>query len=86
MERERAKTLEGRAVAAHVGCCDVVVLDCGLWCRVPQLYPFCRVQYPTRPNPSADLAPISVHHLMLTHAHEDQGRLNYLHAQWIIQW
>ncbi len=29
-ERERAKPLEDRAVAAHVGCCVAVVLGCGL--------------------------------------------------------
>ena len=35
MERERAKPLEGRTMAAHVGCCVVVVLDGGLlWLAV----------------------------------------------------
>jgi hypothetical protein len=37
----------------------------------------------TRPNPSADFAPNSMHNLMLTHG--VQGQLNNLHAQWIIQ-
>jgi hypothetical protein len=36
MERERAKPLEGRAVAAHVGCCDVCV---GLWLAVEYRVP-----------------------------------------------
>jgi len=46
MERERAKPLEGRAAAAHVGCC--------VW-----FYPFCRVEQLTRPNPSADFPPFN---------------------------
>jgi hypothetical protein len=47
MERERAKPLEGRAAAAHVGCC---VCCAGLWLAVqyPNFTLF--VEYSTQPD------------------------------------
>jgi hypothetical protein len=60
----------------------VVVCGCaGLWLAVDyptNFHPFCRVEHSTRPNPSADFAPILWQELMLTH--KDQGRLTGLSA------
>jgi hypothetical protein len=63
----------------------VAVCGCvGLWLVVeyPNFTHF--VEYSTQPDQTHHQTspPPSMHHLML--AHEDQGRVNNLHAQWII--
>ena len=77
MEREdQSRWWVGRRLLMLVVvCCCVFFCPCSR--QVSVVCQVCRVQHPTRPNPSADFAPILWQELMLTH--EVQGRVTHLH-------